>query len=77
MSQSQQKPQQKKIMYCMHGCGTEIKFSKYHRTENDGWIPLNMHGTVQECLAKKWNKTTAATAANNSRGAKQSVNNAK
>src|SRR5215218_4792892 len=55
MSSSQQQTQ-KKIIYCKNGCGAQIKFSKYHRTENQGWIPLNMDGTTHECPMSEWNK---------------------
>jgi hypothetical protein len=53
---SQQQTGQKKIIYCKNGCGAQIKFSKYHRTENQGWIPLNTDGTTHECPMKEWNK---------------------
>jgi hypothetical protein len=52
---SQQQTPQKKQVFC-RTCQAPIKFSKYHRTENQGWIPLNMDGTTHECPMKEWNK---------------------
>jgi hypothetical protein len=53
--QPQQQQRQKTPILC-RGCGAQIRFSKYHRTENQGWIPLNTDGSYHECPMKQRNQ---------------------
>jgi hypothetical protein len=56
MSSSQQQlPKPKKQIFCQT-CGVQIRFSKEHRTDNGGWVPLLLDGTPHNCPNKKYNQ---------------------
>jgi hypothetical protein len=56
MSSSQQQlPKPKKQIFCQT-CGVQIRFSKEHRTDNGGWVPLLLDGTPHNCPNKKYNR---------------------